>query len=182
MKRAKEVFRDGIKGTLYADDNAHALQNAEIVILAIEASSLEVFLSQSDLNWQGKLILCPVTRIERRGEVFFYHPFRFKHREVSAAEYVKLVLGDFVDVVSALQLVPASVLHDMNTDKKYDVPVAGERHASETIIKLLNCIDILRPLYAGPLEVSWQIESTLPLLLNLGRRNGFRHPGLKVIE
>lgn len=179
-KAAKLYGGEKVKGSLTGMVNEDAIKNSSFIILAIKAEELESFLEvSSEYEWKNKLLLSPVTRMAKDGSVYSYQPFRYRDQELSAAEYIQLNIKD-AKVVSAFHLIPAFIL--WNSSKlNYDVPVAGEKYAADRAIKMLSSIEGLRFLYAGPLQVSRLIESALPLLLNIGIRNGFNYPGMRIV-
>jgi predicted dinucleotide-binding enzyme len=46
--------------------------------------------------------------------------------------------------------------------------------------ELVSEISGLRPLYLGPLSLTYQAEVLTPMLLNAARRNKMKHPGVKL--
>ncbi|HJS81387.1 MAG TPA: NADPH-dependent F420 reductase, partial [Nitrososphaera sp.] len=45
---------------------------------------------------------------------------------------------------------------------------------------LVSEISGLRPVYLGPLALSYQAEILTPMLLNAAKRNKMKHPGVKL--
>ena len=171
-----------IDGSLSGTTNEEAVSIARLVVTAINAGALESFLdSSSDFDWGSKLVLSPVTRFEYSKGIFTYRPFQSAGRELSAAQLIKQRLGDPAQVVSGMQLVPASKLADLDSKLGYDVPLCGPKEACAEVSGVLRCIDGLRFLYAGPLSISYSIEATLPLMLNIAVRNSLGEPGLRLV-
>jgi predicted dinucleotide-binding enzyme len=46
--------------------------------------------------------------------------------------------------------------------------------------ELVSEINGLRPVYLGPLSLSYQAEIMTPMLLNAAKRNKMKHPGVKL--
>ncbi len=181
--RAEVLYKSsGYKGMIKGEVNSDAVKENEFIILAIEAEQLCNFLKDAEnYSWKDKIVLSPVTRMKKVNDVFEYQPFEIQGKKVSAAEYIQYKLNNAA-VVSALQLVPASALWAINDISQYDVPAAGVKDAFDHAVKAFSGISSLRFLYAGPLQVSYLIESTLPLLLNLAIRNGFKKAGIRVVS
>jgi NADPH-dependent F420 reductase len=171
-----------LNGSVTGMSNEEAISEAELVVLAIRADALETFLEDiPPTRWKDKLVLSPITRFEFTRGLFVFKPFNLNGTQVSAAEYIKHRLGESVRVVSGMQLVPASKLADLNSPLGYDVPFCGPKEAFQEVSKILSPLKGLRMLYAGPLSVSYSIESTLPLMLNIAIRNSLGEPGLRLI-
>ncbi len=185
-ERAKEAaaactrLAAGGGGAMEGADNREAVAASDVVVLAVKADTLEEFARDAaGYAWEGKAVLSVATRMERRDGVFYYRPFLDGGVEVSAAEYVQARLRG-ASVVSGMQMVPAARLADPAARLGYDVPMAGERKAVDSVVAALECIEGLRFLYAGPLTLSRYLESSLPLLLNLAEKNGIKAPGFRV--
>ncbi len=171
-----------IAGSITGAGNADAVSQAELVVLAVPADTLEGFLEVAKgFPWKGQLVLCPVTRFMKEGGAFVYKPFSFGQRVLSAAELVQERLGDGVSVVSGLHCVPAARLGDLADALGFDVPLAGARDSAGRLGELLEGIGGLRPLFAGPLAVSASLEALTPLLLNIAVRNKIKEPGFRVV-
>jgi len=180
--RAESLYKhSGYKGEIKGQLNSDAAKENKIIILAIEADQLYDFLSASkDYEWRDKIVLSPVTRMKKTDDVFEYYPFDIDGTKVSAAEYIQHKLHD-AEVISALHLVPASALWSLKELPSLDVPAAGKEDVFRRISKMFEAIGNLRFLYAGPLQVSYLIESALPLLLNIATRNDFKNAGIRVV-
>lgn len=180
--RAEVLYKSsGYRGMISGEVNSYAVKENEFIILAIKAEQIDDFLKDAEnYAWSDKTVLSPVTRMRKVKDVFDYYPFNMDGKRVSAAEYIQQKLNN-ATVISALQLVPASALWSIKDMQQYDVPAGGAKDAFNLTIKAFAGINSLRFLYAGPLQVSYLIESTLPLLLNLAIRNGFKNPGIRVV-
>jgi NADPH-dependent F420 reductase len=192
-KRAKSVakelgrmaqvrFGGMAAGGISGASNSEAVGQSDLVVLAVPADTLEGFLeSARGYAWKGRLVLSPVTRFVREGGAFTYKPFVMGGRAVSAAELVQETLGEGARVVSGLHCVPAARLADLGDPLGFDVPLAGPKDSVGTAAQLLEGVDGLRPLFAGPLTVSASLEALAPLLLNISVRNKIKEPGFRVV-
>ncbi|HVP24091.1 MAG TPA: NADPH-dependent F420 reductase [Conexivisphaerales archaeon] len=191
--RAKEVASElsrlasGRPGALLAGSitgaaNADAVSSCDLAVFAVPADTLEGFLEVArGFPWRDQLVLSPVTRFEKEGGAFVYRPYLSREKTLSAAELVQESLGAGARVVSGLHCVPASRLKDMEDPLGFDVPLAGPRESAAAVAQVLEGVEGLRPLYAGPLGVSASIEALTPLLLNLAIRNKIKDPGFRVV-
>lgn len=89
----------------------------------------------------------------------------------SAAQQAQEMAPKGVTVVSALHTVSASSLADLNHGLGEDVPICGDRKADKArVAKLIERIEGLRPVNAGPLETSRIVEQLTPLLISINIR------------
>jgi NADPH-dependent F420 reductase len=89
----------------------------------------------------------------------------------SAAQQAQEMAPDGVTVVSALHTVSAASLADLHTKLGEDVPICGDRKAHKArVAELIDRIDGLRPVNAGPLETSRIVEQLTPLLISINIR------------
>jgi NADPH-dependent F420 reductase len=100
--------------------------------------------------------------------------------EGSAAQQAAgLVPG--VPVVSAFHNVSAEMLHDLTLTLDCDILICGdEAAAKERLSALVKLIPGLRPLDAGPLEMSRVVESMTALMISLNRRYKTHHSGIRI--
>lgn len=169
-------------GEIEGATNVEVVEGCEMVAFAVPADTLEGFLeSAKEFPWKGQIVLSPVTRFEKAGGTFAYRPFSLGGRPISAAELVQETLGEKVRVVSGLHCVPAARLKDLADPMGFDVPLAGPRDSAAVVAQVLEGIEGLRPLFAGPLAVSASLEALTPLLLNIAVRNKLKEPGFRVV-
>src|SRR4051794_40837398 len=98
----------------------------------------------------------------------------------SAAEQAQEMVPSGVTVVSALHSVSAPALAgDDPLDE--DVLVCGDRKADKRrVAQLIQLIEGLRPVNAGPLETSRIVESLTPLLIGINSRYK-THAGIRIM-
>ncbi len=167
----------GIDGKITGMKNEDAAKEAEISILAIPhehaystAEGLKDFL-------RGKIVVSPIVPMERRGKLLLYNP----PQEGSAAERLETILTES-RVVSAFQTVPANRFANLDAKFEWDVPVcSNDEDAKKTVMDLINQIEGLRAIDAGPLAVSRLVESITPLLINVMIRNDIKDIGVKFL-
>ena len=100
--------------------------------------------------------------------------------EGSAAQQAAgLVPG--VPVVSAFHNLSAEMLHDFSLALDCDILICGDDAAAkERLSALVRLIPGLRPLDAGPLEMSRVVESMTALMISLNRRYKTHHSGIRI--
>jgi len=98
----------------------------------------------------------------------------------SAAEQAQEMVPDGVTVVAALHSVGAPKLGDIDEPVDEDVLVCGDRKADKVpVARLIERIDGLRAINAGPLEMARIAEQLTPLLISINVRYK-AHAGLKL--
>jgi NADPH-dependent F420 reductase len=86
-----------------------------------------------------------------------------------------------VTVLSAFHKVSADVLNDLSAKPDCDILICGDdATAKERLSALVQLIPGLRPLDAGPLEMSRVVESMTALLISLNRRYNVHHSGIRI--
>jgi predicted dinucleotide-binding enzyme len=99
----------------------------------------------------------------------------------SAAELVSDYIRPRGRIVSAFHTISEVKLKDIKQSLAVDTFVCGDDQANvSTINSLIGEIKGLRPIYLGPLSMSYQAEILTPMLLNASKRNKIKHPGLMV--
>ena len=102
--------------------------------------------------------------------------------EGSAAQAAQALLPG-VTVVSAFHNVSAEALQDLSATLECDVLICGDDAvAKERLSALVRLIPGLRPLDAGPLEMSRVVESITPLLISLNRRYKMHGSGIRITQ
>jgi NADPH-dependent F420 reductase len=100
--------------------------------------------------------------------------------EGSAAQAARDLLPGMT-VLSAFHNVSAEALHDLSSPLDCDVLVCGDdASAKERLSQLIKLIPGLRPLDAGPLEMSRVVEGITALLISLNRRYKVQHSGVRI--
>ena len=98
----------------------------------------------------------------------------------SAAQQAAEMVPEGVSVVAALHSVGAPKLADLDADLDEDVLVCGDRKADKApVASLIERIDGLRAINAGPLEIARIAEQLTPLLISINVRYK-AHAGLKL--
>ncbi len=99
----------------------------------------------------------------------------------SAAQQAQEMVPDGVVVVSALHTVGAPTLADLGHELGEDVLVCGDKKRDKApVARLIQRIDGLRAVNAGPLETARIVEQLTPLLISVNVRYK-AHAGLKLV-
>lgn len=100
----------------------------------------------------------------------------------SAAEQAQEMVPDGVTVIAALHSVGAPKLAQLNQAIDEDVLVCGDKKADKApVARLIERIEGLRAINAGPLETARLAEQLTPLLISINVRYK-AHAGLKLVD
>jgi hypothetical protein len=176
VERAAAQIPDG---EFRGDENAEAVQGAEIVILSVP------FRSQSETLTNLKNALNPDqlvvdATVPLAAAVSGKATRTLGVWQGSAAQQAQEMVPEGVRVVSAFHSVSAALLTDLHHDLDEDVLVAGDRKADKArLIALVDRIEGLRAVDCGPLEMARILEQTTPLLISINVRHKTR-AGIKI--
>ena len=159
-------------------DNAAAAGAAGIVILAVPFSAQATILKSIKAALKNAVLVDATVPLAAS---VGGRPTRLLGVwEGSAAQAARdLVPG--IAVLSAFHNVSAEALHDLSATLDCDVLICGEDAAAkERLSGLVKLIPGLRPLDAGPLEMSRIVEGVTALLISLNRRYKVHHSGIRI--
>jgi NADPH-dependent F420 reductase len=98
----------------------------------------------------------------------------------SAAQQAQEMVPEGVTVVAALHTIAAPTLADTATVLGEDVLICGDRKADKArVARLVELIDGLRAINAGPLEIARIVEQLTPLLISVNSRYK-AHAGIRL--
>jgi hypothetical protein len=164
----------GQKCSLTGVSNQEAVDNAEIVILAIPFKHLLGTLETLH-GFEGKIVISPVNPMEKKEFFTFVPP-----SEGSAALLIKRLLPPTARICTAFNTIAANRWKLLEEELDYSVPVCGDDlEAKQQVMEIVNRISKLHAYDAGPLAASSLIESLTPLLLNIARYNKIRDVGIQ---
>ena len=99
----------------------------------------------------------------------------------SAAEQARELVPDKIPVLAAFHNLSAEALQDLSAALDCDVLVCGDDEpAKQTLFPLIQLIDGLRPVDAGPLEMARITEAMTALLISVNRRYRVHHSGIRI--
>jgi NADPH-dependent F420 reductase len=164
----------GQKCSLTGVSNQEAVDNAEVVILAIPFKHLLGTLETLH-GFEGKIVISPVNPMEKKDFFTFVPP-----AEGSAALLIKRLLPPTARICTAFNTIAANRWKLLEEELDYSVPVCGDDpEAKQQVMEIVNRISKLHAYDAGPLAASPLIESLTPLLLNIARYNKIRDVGIQ---
>jgi NADPH-dependent F420 reductase len=174
--RAREAVPEG---SFTGEQNAAAVREAQIVILAVP------FLNQSEnlTNLKSSLSdgqLLVDTTVPLAAAVSGRATRILGVWQGSAAQQAREMAPSGVRVVSALHTVSAALLTDLDHVLDEDVLICGDgREDKAQLAELIRRIDGLRPVDCGPLEMARILEQLTPLIISINVRHKVR-AGIKI--
>jgi len=163
--------------SIYGCLNADAVKEAEVIVLSVPYEHAVSTIETIRHNLEQQIIVSIVVPMEK-ADFFKYMP----PATGSAAMEIKSLLPEGVKLVSAFHNISARKLYMTDYKLDMDVFICGDDdEANRVVCKLVKDINNLRPLIAGPLEVSSMVESLTPLLVNLAIFNKKKHLGIKCV-
>ena len=180
-KAAVEIY-GSIAGTISGSDNISVAHGADLVILSIPYESIEDTCSRLAPNISHEcLVVSPIVPMSRTESGFVYVPME-QHKR-TAAELVADSLPPRRRVVSAFHTIAEAKLKNIQHGVDVDTFLCGDDEGAVTkLISITKEIPGLRPIYIGPLSVTYQAEMLTPMILNASRKNKLRNPGLRLVE
>lgn len=99
----------------------------------------------------------------------------------SAAAQTRELVPAKTPVLAAFHNVSAGALQDLSVTPECDILVCGDDEAAKlTFFPLVRSIPGLRPIDAGPLEMSRIVEGMTALLISVNRRYRVHHSGIRI--
>jgi NADPH-dependent F420 reductase len=158
-------------------ENAGAVADAEVVILAIAPEGLAATLATLREALVGRLVVDVVVPLAFRDGLAEHAP---PAGAASAGELVQATLARS-RVVGAFKTIPASQLLAVDRPLDCDVLVCGDDAAARTeVAALVARIPSLRAVDAGPMRNARAIEGITALLVNLNRAHR-AHTSIRVL-
>jgi len=179
MNTALSSYGNGMKGTIRGADNISSSRDSDILILSIPYESIKLTCDSISNNIRKDcIIVSPIVPMERNDAGFTYAPFE---KNMKSAAYVLAENLPGLKIVSAFHTISEVKLKNINDSLDSDTFVCGDDQDSITKLnQLIVEIKGLRPLYLGPLSLSYQAEILTPMLLNASKKNKIKHPGIKL--
>lgn len=99
----------------------------------------------------------------------------------SAGEQARELVPSAIPVLSAFHNVSAEALQDSAARLDCDILVCGDDPAAkQRLFALVNRIEGLRPIDAGPLEMARVVEGLTALLISVNRQYKVQHAGIRI--
>jgi 8-hydroxy-5-deazaflavin:NADPH oxidoreductase len=170
-----------IAGSITGDDNIALGKDVDVLILSIPYE----FIDDTCGRLAGKIrddcvVVSPIVPMTRTDAGFIYIPIEQGKKQ--AAEMVADKLPPRPRVVSAFHTISEVKLKNVGQGLDADTFICGDdQTAVAKLTELVSEIAGLRPVYLGPLALTYQAEILTPMLLNAAKRNKMKNPGVKLI-
>jgi 8-hydroxy-5-deazaflavin:NADPH oxidoreductase len=180
MRTAKQTY-GSIAGSISGNDNISFGNDIDVLILSIPYE----FIDDTCGKLAGKLrddciVVSPIVPMARTEAGFVYIPLEQGKEE--AAEMVANKLPPRPRVVSAFHTISESKLKNLQQSLDADTFICGDdQNAISKLKVLIDEISGLRPVYLGPLALTYQAEILTPMCLNAAKRNKLKNPGVKLV-
>ena len=190
MKIAQEFYKDKIKkdggggvgeGNISGDNNFDLGKDLDILILSIPYESINDTCSKLSQDISDScIIISPIVPMKWTEKGFTYIPFEEGKR--TGAELVADNFKSRSRIVSAFHTISEVKLKKLELTLDADTYICGDDiSVVEKIKELVSEIQGLRPIYLGPLSMTYQAEVLTPMLLNGAKKNKLKNPGLKLV-
>jgi 8-hydroxy-5-deazaflavin:NADPH oxidoreductase len=192
MKIAQEFYKDKIKGgggsggigegNISGDNNFDmGKKDLDILILSIPYESINDTCSKLSQDISDScIIISPIVPMKWTEKGFTYIPF--EEGKKTAAELVADNFKSRSRIVSAFHTISEVKLKKLELTLDVDTYICGDdTSVVEKIKELVSEIQGLRPIYLGPLSMTYQAEVLTPMLLNGAKKNKLKNPGLKLV-
>jgi 8-hydroxy-5-deazaflavin:NADPH oxidoreductase len=190
MKIAQEFYKDKIKdggggigeGNISGDNNFDlGKKDLDILILSIPYESINDTCSKLSQDISDScIIISPIVPMKWTEKGFTYIPF--EEGKKTAAELVADNFKSRSRIVSAFHTISEVKLKKLELTLDADTYICGDDiSVVEKIKELVSEIQGLRPIYLGPLSMTYQAEVLTPMLLNGAKKNKLKNPGLKLV-
>jgi hypothetical protein len=177
---AKQAY-GSIAGSITGDENIALGRDVDVLILSIPYE----FIDDTCGRLAGKIrddcvVVSPIVPMTRTDAGFVYIPLEQGKKQ--AAEMVADRLPPRNRVVSAFHTISEVKLKNVGQGLDADTFICGDdQNAVGKLTELVSEIAGLRPIYLGPLVLTYQAEILTPMLLNAAKRNKMKNPGVKLI-
>jgi NADPH-dependent F420 reductase len=176
---AKQSY-GSISGSISGDDNFALAKNVDMLILSIPYE----FIDDTCSKLAGQIrddciVVSPIVPMTRTDAGFIYIPL--EQGKKPAGEMVADKLQPRSRVVSAFHTISEVKLKNVGQSLDADTFICGDDpNAVAKLTDLVNEISGLRPIYLGPLTLTYQAEILTPMLLNAAKKNKMKNPGVKL--
>jgi NADPH-dependent F420 reductase len=182
-ERAEEAaakLREAVPGAeVEGLQNEEAAQRAEVVFLTVPFRAQSENLNNLREALQSGQILVDCT-VPLAAAVSGKATRALGVWQGSAAQQAQEMVPEGVTVVAALHSVSAPGLANLDAELDEDVLVCGDRKADKArVARLIELIDGLRAVNAGPLEMARIVEQLTPLLISVNSRYK-AHAGIRL--
>jgi hypothetical protein len=177
---ARQAYGSNMAGSITGDDNISLAKNSDVLILSIPYEFIEDTCGRlaSEVR-QDCIVVSPIVPMTRTDSGFVY--ISFEQHKKTAGEWVAEKMAPRSRVVSAFHTISEMKLKNVTMNLDADTFICGDdANVVAKLSGLASEITGLRPVYLGPLSLTYQAEVLTPMLLNAAKRNKMKNPGVKL--
>jgi len=180
-KVVSEAYGARMKGGITGNENIAMAKECELLVLSIPFEYIDDMCGKlASATKENCVVVSPIVPMKKGNDGFEYMPM--KGSATSAAEMVASKMPPRSRIVSALHTISEVKLKHLNESLDCDILLCGDDlNAVKIVSSLIGEISGLRPVYLGPLSISYQAEIITPMLLNAAKQNKIKHPSLKIV-
>lgn len=173
LKEKPEVRK--IANRMIASTNETVASQSDIVLLTVPYGSAIETIEKLASNFRGnQLLISAVASLTKTAREFLPN---VESRSIS--ETIQDLLPT-IRVSCAFQTLPASILYSKESIDADVFVCCDDPGTFQETAEVVTAVEGLRPLYAGTLEISTEIEGLTAILLNIANRNKLKSPTFKV--
>jgi NADPH-dependent F420 reductase len=182
VNAVEEIIQDKpqeleIRDHLKPESNETVVQNCDNLVLTVPyEAAISTVKDLARFFRENQIMISAVASIKKSDKEFVTG-----NDSLSVAKSIQKILPK-VKVAVAFQTLPANILY---TKKEIDADVlvsCDEKDTFERVAEIVSSVPKARPLYAGSLELSREIEGLTALLLNSARSTRLKNPTLKILS
>lgn len=160
-------------------ENTQAAAQASVLVLAVPISAQVDILKSIRGSLRGAILVDTTVPL---AAALGGKPTRMLRLwQGSAAAQARELVPATTPVLAAFHNVSAGALQDLSATPECDILVCGDDEAAkQTLFPLVKLIPGLRPIDAGPLEMSSVVEAITALLISVNRRYRVHHSGIRI--
>lgn len=167
-----ELGQDLIRGL----GNSEAAAQADLVVLSVPYAAHKDILESVRDVMSGKILVDLTVPLQPPAVRTVYIP-----EGKAASLEAQALLGLGVRVVAAFQNISASHLQNLKHGINSDVLVCSDNEeAKAEVFQLVEAIDGMRPVDAGPLANAVAVEALTPVLLYINKRYKVKGAGIRI--
>jgi NADPH-dependent F420 reductase len=156
--------------------NVNAAAEADVVVLSVPYAAHATILASIKDVVQGKILVDVAVPLQPPNVRTVFVP-----EGKAASLEAQALLGSGVRVVAAFQNVSAMHLKDLKYPVNCDVLVCGDdEQAKDNVQQLIEAIDGMRGIDAGPLANAVAVEALTPVLLYINKRYQISGAGIRI--
>ncbi len=169
-----------IAGSITGDDNISLAKNCDMLILSIPYEFIDDMCGKLASQVRSDcIVVSPIVPMTRTDTGFIYIPL--EQGKKPAAEMVAERMAPRSRVVSAFHTISEVKLKKVGMSLDADTYICcDDQNVVARLSQLVSEISGLRPVYLGPLSLTYQAEVLTPMLLNAAKQNKMKHPGIKL--